>query len=72
MVIGIIVDGEVDDDIIGSMVTDEVVTLTGRIVTVNSEDDALNKAYEKVEQFENLISMGLIDQDVLNEIGYKE
>ena len=71
MVLSIVVNEEANN-FVGSMMSDELVTLTGRIVSVHRQDDAIDKAFEKVEQFENLIAMGLIDQDALDAIGYKE
>ena len=40
-------------------------------IKLNKLSDALEEASEKVEMFEDLIGMGLIDKESLDEIGYK-
>lgn len=47
------------------------ITITGSLECMFAHNDAITKMSEKVEMFENLIGMGLIDKESLEEIGYK-
>jgi len=46
------------------------VTVTGKVSILFSSDTGISDEIQKAEMFENLISMGLIDEEALDGIGY--
>ena len=71
MILSIIVNEFTEEQKLDAFANREI-TVSGKVEGMFFQDGAIHKAFEKVEMFENLIAMGLIDQEALNEMGYKE
>ena len=50
----------------------EIVSVSGLLMSMHIFDGAIDKAFRAQEMFENLIGMGLIDEEALEGIGYYE
>ena len=70
MILTIQVKNEEVPNIMKDIMDENEITVTGVTTSMFIHNDAVDKAFEKLEQFENLISMGLIDKRALKQVGY--
>lgn len=67
-----VLQGFLDAKIIAKATQGDDVTLTGKLECVHLDDDFINEALRKAEQFDEFIATGIITDEALEDSGYRQ